>query len=613
VMNRYNATLLLLVALATGHPAWAYVDRTPTIGTTVQQAQQIVLVEVDRFSRDNSAVILRKVRDLKGRSPDRIRHQLAAPGAPAIPGFIVEWADPGRRAVLFVSPKSTLVCLGGAWYQAEPVAEDWWRRGLDRPDLPLSYSGSITRLVDALDLILAGKSAVITVVRHGVDEEAATFDTALNRTNLPGLLKLDRVRASLRMPQWVMRTAIDPERYYVGPGAVGEEELPALMGKLTANDQVVLAETADDLRDLGKKAMPAVPRLVELLNSESPAVRMSAAAALANIAPADGSGIDTLLVGLSNPEVAVRRQAARSAALAGPAGGALGAKLGELLRDDDGITRALALQAVGTLGPAAAAAAGDAGRLLNDPTLAADAADALGRIGPAASAELPRLGAKLNADDKALCWAAARAMVQIGGSGAAPVIDYLLRELAAAREGGRDAYNIMMYFAVLGPVAEPALPRLEALSSRDPYHFAMAAWAIQPDRRFPWEAGVPGVVGLLISSDVLVWNFESVIHEIGARARPGAVSLARRIVKGDAGVPSWGYQLLVDFPDDVLPILLDGLNSTDIGALRRVIVALGYMKASAAPAVEKLEAMSGRNDDLTQRLLDGALREIGKR
>src|SRR3954463_3833122 len=129
-MIRSPKLSLLVVAaalLCAAQPACAYIDRAVTLGGVVRESEHIVLVQVEKFSRDKNAVILTKVRDLKGQTDaSPIKHQLAQPGAP-ISRDALEWAHPGERAVLFLSQKTALVCLGRTWYQvqASGAAEDW--------------------------------------------------------------------------------------------------------------------------------------------------------------------------------------------------------------------------------------------------------------------------------------------------------------------------------------------------------------------------------------------------------------------------------------------------------------------------------------------------------
>src|SRR5205814_1960618 len=121
-------------------------DRAPTLGAILNDAQQIALVEVDRFSRDNAAVLINKVSDLKGVGGDRYKLHLTRPQSTTIPRSLLQWAQPGQQAMLFVSRSTLLICLGQTWFQFNSSADGWWYLGVDRPELPLAYSGSLARL-----------------------------------------------------------------------------------------------------------------------------------------------------------------------------------------------------------------------------------------------------------------------------------------------------------------------------------------------------------------------------------------------------------------------------------------------------------------------------------
>src|SRR5271166_1906173 len=151
-------TLLALATLGCLFPtlsALAYVDLAPTLARIVRESEAIALVEVERFSSDKGAVLLKNVRDLKGKtSTDSIKHHVRRANEPAVDRPILEWAEPGRRGVLFVAGKAALVCIGQGWYQVQASDDGWWQLGPPRPDLPLAYYGSTSRLSDAVTLML---------------------------------------------------------------------------------------------------------------------------------------------------------------------------------------------------------------------------------------------------------------------------------------------------------------------------------------------------------------------------------------------------------------------------------------------------------------------------
>jgi hypothetical protein len=142
--------LLLLILGLIATPSLAYVDMAPTLGSIVRDAQTIAVVEVDRFRPETGALILKKVRDLKGKADASLKHQLLRDGESAVEPALFEWAEPGRRGILLVSNRTALVCVGRGWYQANASADGWWRIGAPRPDLPLAYGGNDSRLTSAI-------------------------------------------------------------------------------------------------------------------------------------------------------------------------------------------------------------------------------------------------------------------------------------------------------------------------------------------------------------------------------------------------------------------------------------------------------------------------------
>ncbi len=592
----------------------AYVDRAPTLGAGLRDAQNMAIVEVDRFSAEKGAVILKNVRVLKGALGNvPIKHQLVRASEPSVDRKILDWVEPGRRGVLFISANVGLVCMGQGWYQVSSSSDEWWRLGAARPDLPLAYYGSVSRLCEAVEQMLAGKTAIITTLPHGNQAGAASFDLALNRTSLPGLAKLQRIRANLRMPGAVMAVS-DNSAFVVGQGAVGAEEIPALREKLRSGDALVRAESATDLGALGPMANAAAGDLAKLLDDPSPHVRFASAAAClrVNVSPKRERGRDSSLArpandpisvldkGLNDASPVVRRQAARSVGLAGAAAAPLAVKLGELLGDPDVALRRSALQAIATLGPAAAMASEAVVPLLENPETNIDAADALGRIGPAARPALKRLARMLESQSSDERWAAVRAMAQIGGEDAAPAVQFIIREMPNVQE--LEGYNLMFYLALLGPVAQDPIPHLNRSRIINPFLRQATAWAIEPSADF--RAG-----GLIFGP--AEWVYESYIAELGERLRPVAKDLAKRIMDGTAGnIPQWAYKLLVRFPDEALPILAPALADKDIIQRERAIVALGYMSSAAAPARAQLtEALGRAETEKEQRLLKWCLRE----
>jgi hypothetical protein len=605
-----------------GPAAHAYVDMAPTLAKIVTDSKGITLVEVTEFDRAKHVVCLKAVRGLKGDVPaDPIQHDVVPADGGAIPRQIQQWAGPGARGVLFVSRNTALVCMGQGWYQAKAAQGGPWKLGVNRPDLPLAYYGAVSRLAEGIELMLAGKDAIITVVTHNADE-AASFDLALNRFSLPGLIKPQRLRANLKMPSAVMAVA-GAGTYLVGEGAVSEDDMPALAARLRSPDASVRAETAEDLRGLGPKAKAASSALGGLLNDASSSVRLSAASALLAVSGPDSKAVDVLGQGLASDLSTVRRDAAVACGLAGTPVAGLVERLGTLLKDPDESVRIASLQAIATLGPVAAKAASAAVPLLDDSQMAIDAADALGRIGPAAAPVPKALVTMLSSDQAAVRWAAVRAMAQIGGQEAHPAVEFIIRVLPDATEV--DGYNMMVYLALLGPVAADAVPALQRVPIKNPFLPSAVRWAIQSDKTLPWLAGGEGRGGFGMPPmgmagrgggpgkvDAAGSFYETMVREMGQRLRPTARLMVQKIMEGTAGeVPDWGYSILACAADESVNSLAAHLTDAEQVMRERATVALGYMGPAAATAKDRVAAAIAKvPSDREGRLMRWCLREI---
>jgi HEAT repeat protein len=507
--------------------------------------------------------------------------------------------------VVFSTGKAAVVCLGEMWYQISAAEDGWWKIGSPRPDLPLAYYGTISRLTDAVPLMLANKSAVITALPHGLDDEGGSYDLALNRASLPGVVRVERIRASLRMPDVAMGVGKNPA-YVVGSGRADADDVSALREKLKAKDATTRAESASDLGFVGADASDAVDDLAKSLKDESPMVQMAAAAAILRIKPKEKRGLDELKKGLGSDDAITRRHAARAAGLAGAIAAPLAPKLGDLLKDKDLLVRRVSLQAIATLGPAAAASLESVTPLLDDAETAIDAADALGRMGSAARPALKAIGKMLTSEAATVRWAAVRAMCQIGGEDAAPAVKLMIRELPTATEV--DGYNMLIYLSLLGPVAKDAIPAIQRSRVRNPVLRQIVVWTIDPGTEMPQIGFGPGG-GF---DDVSKFILEGYIQEAGEHMKPCAESLLKKIMAGSAGnVPGWGYKLLSRFPDDCLAVLGPALADKDRSVRQRATVTLGYMGHAASAAKGKVkDALKATDDEKEQKLLQWCLREI---
>jgi len=611
------------------HPinAHAYIDLAPTLGRIISDSRQIAVVEVTRFDRDKHEVEFKEIESLKGDPSSQPLVQDVAPAdGPVIPRQILRWAAPGARAVLFSSRATALVCLGDSWYQVKTTGNGIWKLGADRPDLPLAYDGGVAHLADSVKLILAGDDAVITVVAYGADDQGASFDLALNRQDLPGLARLQRIRANQKMPQMVAGASGNPA-YFVGAGAVDVDDLPAMISRLASTDATVRAEAAADLRLLGKAAASAMGALQKQLDDADPAARFAAAAAILRISQDQTPAMGILAAGLGSTDAIIRRRAAQAAGMAGSAAAGLVEPLAALLSDSDYSVRIAALESISLLGSSAGSAAAKVIPLLDDRELCIDAADALGRMGLPGRAAMGRLALMLKSDQDSVRWAGARAMSEIGGPESHPAVEFMINALPKATEV--QGYNMMIYFSLLGPDAIDAKETIQSTRIKNPVLPSSTVWALAPDKQFPWQGGGgsggfgmgrgapgggpggrgPGGGGG--PADIGTLIYESYVRELGPRLHNAAVALAREIVAGTAGkVPDWGYRMLSCGSTDVLAILMPHLADKDQTLRERAAVALGNMGPAANAAAGQIaSAVTSASTERERRLMQWALGE----
>jgi RNA polymerase sigma factor (sigma-70 family) len=91
------------------------------VGTYVNE---IVVLRVDRASRDKRAVIFKRVSLLKGKdSPEVVKHQLTDGFHPRQVRTVLDWAEPGAVAVWFRAGNVSQTCLGEFWYECAASAD----------------------------------------------------------------------------------------------------------------------------------------------------------------------------------------------------------------------------------------------------------------------------------------------------------------------------------------------------------------------------------------------------------------------------------------------------------------------------------------------------------
>jgi hypothetical protein len=247
-------------------------------------------------------------------------------------------------------------------------------------------------------------------------------------------------------------------------------------------------------------------------------------------------------------------------------------------------------------------------------------------------------------------------------------VDFMIKAFRNATE--IEGYNMMIYLALLGPVAQDAVPTIRSTRIKNPVLPSATLWAIAPDKSFPWMGGGgrfgmggpggpggrgrdggpggpegfggrgpggpegfggrggpdgpggrgPGGRGGFGGPggpggggpDIGTLIYENYIHELGDRLRPATHSLAQKIMEGTAGnIPPWGYKILACAPDEALALLTPHLTDKDLLMRERAVVALGYMGPAGQAGAEQVKlALQNASNEREKRLIAWCLREI---
>jgi hypothetical protein len=275
-MKHFVYVMLLLFGAPT--QSRAYIADMPTLGRVITSSSNIVVLEVDKVSRDKQVIIFKKVADLKGKGlPDVAKHRLTDGFHPRQSRTILDWAEPGRIAVCFQNGERTCVtCIGGYWYECAVGEAPWWTMTTGRPELSYAYSGSTAKLRDHVTAMLAGREAVITALKDRLFtrvpgpgklierkyEHWDAYEAVCARRLMRGKdWPLCRIKASLKMPNTTHELIMYSD-LIVGDGPAGPEDVPALVKALKHEDPRIRIEAAEDLGLIRPPAAAAVPALL---------------------------------------------------------------------------------------------------------------------------------------------------------------------------------------------------------------------------------------------------------------------------------------------------------------------------------------------------------------
>jgi HEAT repeat protein len=441
--------VITLWALAT--PVQAFIDLAPSLGKLANDSNVIVVLEVEKVSQEKRAIIFKKVADLKGkRDAGEIKLRLADGWTPRNSKIMLDWAAPGKTAIFFINGTVGYLCVGSYWCLCSQEAPPWWGSLSGAPECGWTYAGPVEKLRKHVTAMLAGQEVVIPVRKH-LTKEVAPGQPLRNYVFAKGVLHerefpIMRVQASLKMPTYAYQAKA------LGLGAVGLEEVPALLEALKGGNAAARAEAADDLASLGPQAKAAAPALNQALKDPDALVRVRAAKALAKADTAHPAAVPALIEALKSKDASIRSAAAIAVGEIGPPAKAAAPALTESLQHADASVRHAAALALGYLGPEATPAVGALVEALKDKDedVRFAAADALGEIGVKSEVVVGALVNGLKDKDAAAQRAAALALVRLNTQ-----VDAAARVLVPRLKG-----YIPSEMSILISIGPDALPTL---------------------------------------------------------------------------------------------------------------------------------------------------------
>ena len=130
-------------------------------------------------------------------------------------------------------------------------------------------------------------------------------------------------------------------------------DIPALIEDLKGADAEKKGKASLRLIEVGE---PAGPALAEMLKSDNPAHRLTAASTLFGMGPKGRAAVPALAEALADPDLDLRVAAAMALESIGPDAASAIPALVTALKDKEGIVRQRAVIALGSIGPAASGA-----------------------------------------------------------------------------------------------------------------------------------------------------------------------------------------------------------------------------------------------------------------
>ncbi|MBV9124225.1 MAG: VCBS repeat-containing protein, partial [Planctomycetes bacterium] len=205
---------LVIFLLIWAHPCQAYVEAPHTLGTVCTLSTNVMVLQVEKVDKEKNLIIYRKLRDLKGQHPtDVIKHNVGHNGFnPREWQYVIDWAEPGKKAIMFHNGGASETCIGTYWYQCYAGGE-WWNMSHGEPYLLRTFAGNPDKLEAAVVEVLAGKEAIVPCMVDGNKE-----DMHLRRG------RIWRMRASLKLAEY------NTKRDFVGWGGEDFRRLQGMPG-----------------------------------------------------------------------------------------------------------------------------------------------------------------------------------------------------------------------------------------------------------------------------------------------------------------------------------------------------------------------------------------------
>lgn len=261
--------------------------------------------------------------------------------------------------------------------------------------------------------------------------------------------------------------------------------LPYRIKGLRSKDAFVRYMSAERLRQLGPKAAPAIPALIEALADPDEQVQYKAQSALATVGT---QVIPSLIQAMKDPRPHVRVHAIWAVSAFGPKAKVAVPALIERLKDENHLVRRRAASAFWGIGPAARDAVPALAAALKDKDRARDekdtcvshgAASSLGRIGPEARAAVPALIEASGSEDVWLQMLATHSLGRIG-SDAKAAVPHLVKSLQNKKADPRVRRLAAESLGKIGKEAKAAIPALrEVMNDADEQLRAEAAKALE--------------------------------------------------------------------------------------------------------------------------------------